>query len=140
IADPVSDLSLIGKPGPTLPNQNWIGDKPELEGKAVLLFFWAPWSLPCKKFLSPMAGFQKEFEGKLQVVGVLGEDTTEARNAAASCGFPSLIDAGGKLVAGAGVSSIPFVLLVNAKGTVLYAGHPAALNEKNLDVLLEKAE
>jgi hypothetical protein len=52
--------------------------------------------------------------------------------------FPSGIDSDGKFGARVGASSIPYVVLMNPKGTILYAGHPAALNEKILQALLVK--
>jgi len=49
------------------------------------------------------------------------------------------IDTKERLSTSAGVSSIPYVLLLDEKGIVRYQGHPGALDEKKLESLLPKA-
>jgi thiol-disulfide isomerase/thioredoxin len=138
-ADPISDRALIGKPGPAIEFEKWSGPKPQLKAKFALVSFWEPWSIPARRFIPQFNAYQKQFTNNLQVVGVVtrepaGDAVTE------SITFPSGIDSDGKFGARAGAISIPYVVLMNPKGTVLYAGHPAALNEKTLQALLANKE
>jgi len=68
LADPISDRSLLGKPAPPLDLDKWLGDKPALEGKFVLVSFWAPWSIPCRRWIPDLNELQRKFRSSLVVV------------------------------------------------------------------------
>jgi thiol-disulfide isomerase/thioredoxin len=139
LADPISDRSLLGKVAPPLDLDTWLSDKPVLEGKFVLVAFWAPWSIPCRKWIPDLNALQKEFHANLVVVGVCSESESEiAEMSATKLEFPAGIDSRGILSAVAGVTSVPCVLLLDPKGIVRYAGHPAALTEKKLQAFFAK--
>jgi len=140
LADPVSNNSLIGKPAPPIKGEKWLGEKPALEGKLVLVAFWAPWSIPCRKYIPELAGLQKKFAGKLAVVGVTSESEAEiAAMAEPKMEFASVLDPKAELGATVGVTSIPYVMLVDPKGVVRYQGHPTAITEKQVESILAKA-
>jgi cytochrome c biogenesis protein CcmG, thiol:disulfide interchange protein DsbE len=139
LADPVSERSLLGKTGPKLEIDKWVTEKPETEGKFVLMSFWTSWSVPCKQWIPELNALQKKFADKLVVVGISTEseatltDLTEPR-----IEYASGIDSKAKVGAAAGISSVPCVLLCDPKGMVLYQGHPAALTEKKLQAILAR--
>jgi len=140
LADPVSKISLIGKPAPKIKGDKWLGEKPDCEGKAMLVAFWEPWSIPCRKYLPTLDGFQRRFEGKLAVVGVTSEqEDEEEETAQTKMEFASLLDPKAQLSATVGVTSVPYVMLVDTKGVVRYQGHPSAITDKQLENLLAKA-
>lgn len=137
-ADAISDKSMLGKPGPALELDSWIGERPATEGKYLLAYFWAPWSQACRKYVADINGLQKAFPEKLQVVGVLTEGSEEALKEAGAL-FPSGVDAKARLFTTAGFTSVPQVLLSDPKGLVIYQGHPGALNATNLAPILAKS-
>jgi thiol-disulfide isomerase/thioredoxin len=139
-ADPISDRALIGKPGPAIEFEKWTGPKPQLKDKFALVCFWESWSIPARKFIPQFNAYQKQFTNNLQVVGVVTGEVTAGDSGTEATAFPSGIDADGKFGARVGANSIPYVILMNPKGTVLYAGHPAALNEKILQSLLNNKD
>ena len=140
LADPVSDKSLIGKPAPAIEGGKWLGEKPALEGKVVLVVFWAPWSIPCRKYIPALDGLQKKFAGKLAVVGVTSESEAEVADMAEpKIGFAFMLDPEAKFRATVGVTSVPYVMLVDPQGVVRYQGHPAAITEKQVEGILPKA-
>lgn len=137
LADPISPQSLLGKPAPPLEVERWLGQKPAIEGKPLLIWFWAPWSTPCRKAIPELNALQKKFAGKVAVVAVTSASESEIANqAGATIDCPSALDSKAKLCAAAGVTSIPCVLLTDAKGIVRYQGHPGALTERALQALL----
>ena len=139
LADPISEKSLLGKVSPKLEVDKWLSDKPALEGKFVLISFWAPWSAPCKQWIPELNALQKKYADKLVVVGVSAAPETEiADMPEPQLAFASAIDAKAKLSAAAGVTSIPYVLLCDPKGTVLYQGHPGAITDKKLLAILAR--
>lgn len=67
-------LTLQGKPMPALQESEWIGAKPApqttLQGKVVLLFFWAHWCPDCKAEAPVLARLAGELESKgLVIIG-----------------------------------------------------------------------
>ncbi len=140
LADPISERSLLGKPGPTVEVEKWLGDKPVLKGKAVLLAFWAPWSIPCQKAIPELNALQKALGDRLAVVGVTSDSQEEVEQTVGpKLEFASGLDTKGKLSTAAGVTSVPYVLLLDGKGIVRYQGHPGALDQKKLEILLPRA-
>ena len=141
LADPISDKSLLGKPAPRLELAKFSGEKPEIEGKFVLLAFWEPWSKPSCESIKELNTLKKKFADRLVVVGVTTNSEAEISQLKdPKPDFTNATDEGQKLATAAGVTSIPSVLLVDASGVVRYQGHPAALSEKKLDALLKPAE
>jgi cytochrome c biogenesis protein CcmG, thiol:disulfide interchange protein DsbE len=139
VADPVSEQSLLGKKGPELKVEKWLGGKPALEGKFVLLVFWEPWSMPCRKGMTQWNGLQQVFTENLVVIGVTSESEADVEAMPEpKAKFPCAIDATANLRIAAGATSVPFALLLDPKGIVCFQGHPAALDEARLRLLLAK--
>ena len=128
---------MLNKPAPKLEVEKWLGDKPDTDGKALLVFFWTTWSVPCRKAIPDLNTFQRKFKGKLVVLGLTSQPVAEVEDfPAAKPEFPLAVDTKNKLAAAAGVTSVPCVLLVDAKGVVRYQGHPAALDSARLNKVL----
>jgi cytochrome c biogenesis protein CcmG, thiol:disulfide interchange protein DsbE len=139
LADPISEGSVLGKLGPTLVVDKWITEKPDLEGKFVLLTFWAPWSIPCRKAIPELNALQKKFPDQLVVVGVTSESEADVASMEPQIEFACGLDNKGKTIAAAKVTSIPHAVLLDPKRLILYHGHPGALNESKLQSLLATA-
>ena len=142
IADPISDRSLIGKPAPPITVGKWSGSAraPALKGKFVLLAFVAPWSIPSQKAVSQLDALQKAFTGKIECAGLLPEADAEDRSLDSKFDFPFAIDEKNRLASAFAVENVPCVVLINPGGLILYQGHPAALGERELRLLLSKEE
>jgi thiol-disulfide isomerase/thioredoxin len=141
LVDPVSETSPLGKAAPDFSIDKWVSEKPDLKDKFVLLSFWATWSIPSKKAIPQLSALQKKFAQKLAVVAVATEpqDDVEAMTEP-KIDFASGIDTRGKSRFAFNITAIPSVVLIDPKGVVLYQGHPAALNEKQLETILAKAQ
>jgi thiol-disulfide isomerase/thioredoxin len=139
LADPYMDTSLLGKPAPPLEVEKWLDEKPSLEGKFVLVYFWAPWSVACRRVIPALNDLQKKFAGRVVSVGLTSDSKTEiAEMPEPRIAFASAIDPRARVASAAGVTSIPTLMLVDPKGTVRYLGHPAAINEATLQALITR--
>jgi len=141
IVDSISEQSPIGKPGPAISVEKWSGSAsaPILKGRFVLVTFWTPWSVPCQKWIPQFNELQKKFADKLAVIGFVPAADAEDRSMDSKVDFPFAVDEKGKYQAALGVKNVPCVALMDPAGTVLYLGHPAALGDKELALLLTKA-
>jgi len=141
LLDPISDKSLLGKAGPKLEVEKWLGEEPELDGKFCLVAFWAPWSAASRDCIPALNALQKKFPERLAVVGITRSSEEEVSEMTdPELKFSSAIAPEGKTSAAAGITSIPTVLLMDPKGIVLYQGHPAALTDKKLEPFLSRSE
>jgi thioredoxin-like negative regulator of GroEL len=132
---------LLGKVAPQLEVEKWLGDKPVLEGKFVLIYVWAPWSIPSHRFIPMLNSIQKRLGPRLVVVGLTSETEADvAQMVEPRIEFASGIDRKGRLCAACGITSVPCVLFLDDKKIVRYLGHPGALDEKRLQALMGTPE
>lgn len=137
LADPVTNQSLINQPAPKLTVEQWLGEKPATEDRALLVFFWSTWSIPCRKAIPELNNYHKKFHDQLAVIGLSAEPFAEVSALSEpKIEFPLAIDTKRTLALAINVTSVPLVLLVDAKGVVRYQGHPAALETAKLRKLL----
>ena len=137
VADPITQQSLIGQPAPKIVVERWLGDKPDTTDKAVLLFFWTTWSKPCRKLIPDLNSYQKRFRDLLVVAGISTESMKEiAEYSEIKIEFPLAIDPKSRLANAAAATSVPYVLLIDAKGIIRYQGHPGALDTNKLRKLI----
>ena len=136
LADPTSDSSLLNKPAPELTVEKWVGEKPKLQGKFAIVFFWATSSVPCRRVIPELNAYHKKFGGQLVVVGISPEHEQRlAQLTEPKVEFFTAVDSESKMGNAAGVTTIPQILLIDPKNIVRYQGHPAAVNEKVLQNL-----
>jgi thiol-disulfide isomerase/thioredoxin len=116
------------KVGDTLPDLtavNLEGKLPDtLKGKVVLLDFWASWCDPCKESFPAMEELEKQYGPRGLVIIAVNVDENQSdmqdflktHNAS----FTVVRDAKQKLVAAAGIATMPSSFLVDSSGTVRF--------------------
>ena len=58
---------------PVLTVQKWLSDKPEMEGKFLVIEFWRTWCGACKRMTPLMNTLHKKYGDELVVIGITGE-------------------------------------------------------------------
>jgi len=138
---------LAWKSGETLPKLDSFGlegNLPALAGKVVLLDFWASWCGPCKKSFPELDKLQQAYKDKGLVILAINvdekADEMESFLKAHPVSFAVVRDAKQKLVAAAGVESMPTSVLVDAKGVIRFqhTGFRGAETVKQLTEEIEK--
>src|SRR6476659_2261422 len=101
--------TMVGQKLPDL-KLDYVGKKPELAGKPMILEFWATWCGPCRQSIPHLNAIYKKYKDKgLMIVGVTDEDNQTIRKFTKSVPmdyFPAT-DQGGKLEKEFGVQGIP---------------------------------
>ena len=139
LADPFSDKSLLNHPAPELAVEKWMGEKPNLQGKFAIIFFWTTSSAPCRRAIPELNALHKKLGAQLVVVGISPENEGQlSQMTEPKIEFFTAMDSKSKLASAAGVTTIPQILLLDPKNIVRYQGHPAAVNEKVLQKLFAK--
>jgi thiol-disulfide isomerase/thioredoxin/outer membrane lipoprotein-sorting protein len=109
-----------------------------VRGKPVLLNLWATWCAPCVKGLADIAAIYKEGKDKGLVVLSIDQDE-EAKTATdflakKSYTWPNFHDDGDISRSLGGSGGIPRILLINAKGKIVYDGIGSAEDELRTEI------
>lgn len=135
-----SDDAFVGKPGPQFQVEGWISPKPELEGKFLLIDFWATWCGPCLRAMPHLNELHAEFKDQLTIVGLSNESRAKVEAMKSPVmDYYSAIDTQGRMAGFFQIRSIPHIVLLNPQGVVLWKGHPARLSKDQIQKFLSKA-
>jgi cytochrome c biogenesis protein CcmG/thiol:disulfide interchange protein DsbE len=124
LACPVS--AALPHPGDTFPALDKFGlegELPQVEGKVVLLDFWASWCAPCKKSFPVMKDLQDKFGSRgFLVVAVCLDEKKAAMDGFLKKNpvpFVVLHDSKGQLAQRANIEKMPSSFLIGADGKVV---------------------
>lgn len=116
---------FINQIAPELEVEKWLGAKPDIKGKFVLIDFWATWCGPCKRVIPDLNKFKSEFEKDLIVIGI--SDETEEKIKSLSepkIEYYSAIDTQKKMSNTLEIQGIPHCILIDPNGIVRWEGYP----------------
>lgn len=131
--------SVRGERPPQIIVDEWLTPPPDVEGKFVLVDFWATWCGPCRAAVPHLNDLQAKFKDRLVVIG-LSNETTDAMNKMTSpkVNYSVGTDTQARTMRALEVTGIPHAILIDPKGIVRFEGTPTYLDEKSLGHLLEK--
>lgn len=117
--------SIINEKAPELIVEKWLSDKPETEGKFVLIDFWATWCGPCRKAIPDLNTYQEEFKDKLIVIGISDETAGKVKRfKKPKIEYYNAIDTKKRLYNSLEVKGIPHCILIDPNGIVRWEGYP----------------
>jgi len=114
----------------------------DLVGRAVLLEFFAHWCGPCSAQVPHLNELRQEYGGKgLSILGVTAEEqeVTEAWAKKHRPAYGYAYDPKRALSRHFGIRGIPYAVLVDPAGTVVWRGHPGSLDEATIEAALAGA-
>jgi cytochrome c biogenesis protein CcmG/thiol:disulfide interchange protein DsbE len=140
----VSGHPLVGEPAPAIELATLDGEAVSLtalQGRPVLVNFWATWCLPCRdEFPLLAAAYQEHADDGLEILGIVHDDTAEGSRAfAADMGatWPILLDPDDEAWADYLGVGMPTSFLIDPDG-VVRAASLGGFSEEGLAALLAK--
>jgi thiol-disulfide isomerase/thioredoxin len=114
----------------------------ELEGKAVILDFWASWCMPCRAQGPIVDRVAKATAARgLVALGIVSSDTPEDAGEFLTThplGYGSVVDEQGEAARAFSVDGLPTLVALDRKGAVV-AIRRGLVNEKELTAIAEAA-
>lgn len=125
--------SALGKRMPALVQRADAGQR------VVLVDFWAPWCLRCRESVPLLNRLQRDYGARgLHVIGMAREPPPELAAYArrVSLDYAVRCDQGAVLFKALGLRSLPYAVLVDRNGIVVWQGDPASLRRDTIEATL----
>lgn len=142
--DPHSIASpLVGRPAPAFSLTTLEGATlatEALQGKPVVVNFWATWCVPCVSEHPLMLQIARRYGDKVQFVGIVYQDEPAAISAwldRHGAGYPTLIDEGGRAAIAYGVYGVPETFVIDPSG-VIAEKFTGPINPDSLVAILDR--
>ena len=133
-----TEKSMVGQSLPKLSVQ-WLKKKPDTDGKAMIVEFWATWCPPCRESIPHLNEIYAKYKDKgLQVVGITDEDRAKIMKfeKEVPIEYSVGLDNVGKYAKPFGIQGIPHAVLVDKSGKVVWEGHPMSLKDSQIEEIL----
>lgn len=133
-----------GEMAPAIKIKEWLNtDKPvSLTAKPLLVDFWATWCGPCRASIPHMNELAKEFKAKMNFVSLTAEDKTKVEPFLKTTAFETYVvtDNNRETNAAWGITGIPHIAIIDAKGKVVWRGHPSQLTRDMIAKFLDTSK
>jgi len=131
--------SFLWAKAPELVVEKWLGEKPDTEGKYVLIEYWATWCPPCRRSIPLLNEFHKKYGKELVVIGISEESEADVlKMTEPKIDFHLAVDTKKRMKDKLGVFGIPHVIILEPGGYVIWEGFPLQENYELTDKIIER--
>jgi thiol-disulfide isomerase/thioredoxin len=131
--------SFLNQPAPEIAVEKWLSEPPDMQGKFVLVDFWATWCGPCRESIPHLNELSAKFKDNLVVIGLSKEPEQKIRAMTnPKIDYTIASDTQGRTSHTVEVQGIPHTMLIDPMGIVRFEGMPHYLDEKGLAMLIAK--
>lgn len=143
--DETADIPTVERVEAFLKVEEWYHEKPpQLEGKYLLIEFWATWCPPCRRTLPMLNAWQEKFGDELVVISICETDRKAIDDCPGDLKGKDLthyvgIDTQRRMANALGVFGIPHAVLIEPQyGGIVWEGMPNQPKYELTDTIIEK--
>lgn len=131
--------SCLWEKAPGFVVEKWLSDKPEIEGKYLLIEFWATWCSQCRRAAPTLNEFHRKYGKEMVIIGISDETEEAVRKLKEPVmDFHIAIDTQARMKEKIGVFGIPHVIIVEPDGYVVWEGFPLLKGHELTGQVIEK--
>lgn len=131
---------LRGTPAPELAVERWITARPALEGKVVIIDFWATWCPPCRKSIPHLNELAERFPDDVVVIGLSNESQRDFQKGmdrySLSIDYDIGLDETSAMARTISLRGIPHALVMSGDWIVRWQGYPPELDARTLEQIV----
>lgn len=117
--------SFLWEQAPELVVEKWLTPAPDMEGKYILIEYWATWCGPCRRSIPLLNEIHRRFQDRLVVLGISDEPEEKVRALKEPrIEYHVAIDTQARMKTALAVTGIPHVIILEPKGCVVWEGFP----------------
>lgn len=118
--------SFLWAKAPELKVEKWLTEKPDMEGKYVLIELWNTWCTHCERSIPNLNKWHAKYKDELVVVGLCdeSEEVVKAAKNKAKRDFYFAIDTQKRMRTALNVTGVPHAILIEPGGYVIWEGFP----------------
>lgn len=133
-----------GKTAPDFVADEWITRQPDMQGKVVVIDFWATWCKPCVEAIPHMNELADKFGDQAAFIGLSGErqikfeeGLRKINRKPASFHYGLALDPNDSMYKTIKITGIPHCIVISSDWIVRWQGMPGELNEKMLEQIIK---
>jgi hypothetical protein len=128
----------VGSIAPQIRGVEWISDTPQLGGRALMVEFFHSSNEDCRAHIELCNNLSHLFLDKMDVVMLTREPAEQVASLLMHeyQFFYVATDESGNVFRSFGVNHVPYAVIINPKGTIVWVGNPLTLDSKTIKKLL----
>jgi cytochrome c biogenesis protein CcmG/thiol:disulfide interchange protein DsbE len=131
--------SCLWEKAPEFVVEKWLTGKPEIEGKYLLIEFWATWCSQCRRAAPKLNELHKKYGKEMVIIGISDETEEVVRKLKEPVmDFHIAIDTQARMKEKIGVFGIPHAIIVEPDGYVVWEGFPLLKGHELTEQVIEK--
>ncbi len=120
--------------------EDWVSEKPDMEGKFKVVEFWGTWCGPCKKSIPHLNELSKKFKNSIVFIGVSDESVAQVKLMKEPViEYYSAVDSKNRMKKDMlELKSVPYAIVIDPNGVVCWEGYPDKLTKELLDGFIKE--
>lgn len=132
------NLNALNYQGKELPvplgGEEWLTEEIDLEGKVIVLDFWATWCGPCRRVMPELDRLQKKYKEEIAILGMAGQNDPIANVKkfirTHKDSYSHLYDEDRAINSALQVRAIPHAVIISTDGVIRWQGNPLSSSFK----------